>query len=388
MRGCKTDWVTELGDLLELLHGAQAPFTTVRGTFRTWTDQERATAAFRAMAEGRGRAAMVMVHRGARQSPRERVEVVRIWRAPERARVERDDDGGRFGVRVGDRWWWWNAELGAVSNERDAEVGSGVGGELRPLLDPTLLLGALRFAITGAGEVAGRQTITVDAVPRGLERNWRSVPDHFALHELGGGAERYLLEFDAERGVVLRVEALREGDIFRRTEAVGIAFDEHLDEELFVFRAPPGESVHSPRELHSHPEHVPITEAQRRAPFTVLMPARVPAGWQASCTYFGPSERPPLGARVQLSYRSESAHEDVAISQRTVGDSDAFADTEGWKRIDRDGVSLDVRHEAHQSELRLERAGTGVLMTSSTLSTDQLADLAVGLIPAPEQSEI
>ncbi len=388
MRGCETGQVTELGDLLELLHGAQAPFTTMRATFRTWTDQERATAAFSAMAEGRGRAAMVMVHRGRRESPRERVDVVRIWRAPGRARVEHDDRG-RFGVRVGDRWWSWSEKSGAVSNERDTDVGSGVGEELQPLLDPTLLLGALRFTVTGHGEIAGRRTISVAAKPRrALERNSRSFPGNFALHALGPGAERYMLELDAERGIVLSVEAIREGHTFRRTEAVEIAFDERLDDELFVFRPPPGESVRSPRELHSHPEHVPITEAQRRAPFTVLMPARVPAGWQASCMFFGPSQRPAAAARVQLSYRSDSAHEDVAMSQRTLADSDAFADTEGWKHIDRDGVSLDVRHEAHQSELRLERDGTAVLMTSGTLSTDQLADLAAGLIPAPEQSEI
>ncbi len=378
----------ELGDLLELLNGAQAPFTTIRATFRIWTDQERAMAAFKAMAEGRGRAAMVMAHGGRRESPREHVEVVRIWRAPDRARVEHDDRG-RFGVRVGDRWWSWSEKSGAVSNERDTDVGSGVGEELQRLLDPTFLLGALRFTMTGRSEIAGRPTISVEAVPRRtFERNSRSVSDSFALHGLGPGAERYLLEFDAERGIVLSVEAIHEGETFRCTEAVEIAFDEHLDDELFVFRAPSGESVRSPRELHSQPEHVPITEAQQRAPFTVLTPARVPAGWHASCVYFGPSQRPAAAARVQLSYRSDSAHENVAISQRSLADPDSFADTEGWQKVDREGMSLDVRHEGHQSELRLEREGTAVLMTSSTLSTDQLADLAVSLVPAPEQSEI
>lgn len=380
--------VSELGDLLELLHGAQVPFTTIRATFRTWTDTERAAAASSAMAEGRGRAAMVMSQGGPRECPRETVEVVRIWRAPGRARVERDH-AGYFGVRVGEQWWAWSENSGAVSNEHDSSVGSGVGEELQALLDPTLLLGALRFTVSGRGELAGRRTIRVQAVPRRpMGPNARAFPANFALHTLGSGAERYLLQLDAERGTVLGVEAVRDGHAFRRTEAVGLAFDEHLEDELFVFRPPPGESVRSPRELHSRPEHVPITEAQRRAPFTVLMPARVPAGWQASCEYFEPGRRPATPARVQLSYRSDSAHESLTISQRSAGDADPYPDTEGWQQFDREGTSLEVRTEARRSELRLEREGTAVLMISGNLSTEQLADLALGLVEAPEQSEI
>jgi hypothetical protein len=41
----------ELGALLKLLHGADAPFTTVQATYRIWRHDERAGEAFRAEIE-------------------------------------------------------------------------------------------------------------------------------------------------------------------------------------------------------------------------------------------------------------------------------------------------------------------------------------------------
>jgi hypothetical protein len=77
------------------------------------------------------------------------------------------------------------------------------------LLDPTRVLGRLRWEPIGRGEVAGRSTITALARPRPLQR--RGGPDGFALHRLGLGAEEYRIEVDAERGILLEVVALRDG---------------------------------------------------------------------------------------------------------------------------------------------------------------------------------
>lgn len=71
-------------------------------------------------------------------------------------------------------------------------VGSGIGEQLLFMLDPTPLLGLLKFAVIGRGRVAGRETVTAEAVPRAAGGAGRSGV--FELSDLGGGAECYRLE--------------------------------------------------------------------------------------------------------------------------------------------------------------------------------------------------
>jgi hypothetical protein len=382
--------MSERGDLLELLSGAQEPFRTLRAVYATWRHQERATAAFTAIAEARGASLVTFSEDRDSEPQRERTGLTRMWREGERMRVEREGERRGYDVRAGELWWSWSPQLGAVSNEDDREVGSGAGEELRELLDPTLILGALRFEVLGARAVAGRATIAAEALPRhGPGGRERSPRDSFALHALGAGAERYLLDADAERGVLLRVEAFRGGEPFQRTEAVEIAFDEPLEHDLFVFRAPAGERVLSPRERHGRPEHVPVSQAQRRAPFTVLLPERVPADWELHCTYVGPSERPPSGPSVHLSYTSASGHESVSIGQRSAAEERRPGDAGGWEELRLDGALFHVRTLGRrQTQLRLEREGTAVDMVSSSLERDGLARLATRLVSAPPESGV
>ena len=64
--------------------------------------------------------------------------IVRVWLAPpDRGREEREGaDGEGFGVRRGGLWWHYDPHNGALSNEHDREVGSGIGEEVWWLLDP------------------------------------------------------------------------------------------------------------------------------------------------------------------------------------------------------------------------------------------------------------
>lgn len=137
------------------------------------------------------------------------------------------------------------------------------------MLNPTPLLGALRFTPTGRGSLAGRKTITADAVPRLSDP--RHPPRVFELHQLGSGADRYMLQVDAERGVLLEVVATRDGEPFHRITTQRIAFDHPIDPERFRFVPPPGEEVHPAGGPHRL-KHVALTEAQHLAPFTVLIP--------------------------------------------------------------------------------------------------------------------
>ncbi|MDQ3964170.1 MAG: hypothetical protein M3277_09725 [Actinomycetota bacterium] len=62
------------------------------------------------------------------------------------------------------------------------------------------------------------------------------------LHGLGSGADAYELVVDSESGVLLRSEALLEGNPFRIVEVESIYFDETLGDETFHLNAPEGTS--------------------------------------------------------------------------------------------------------------------------------------------------
>jgi hypothetical protein len=182
-----------------VLHGAGS-FSTIDATFRVWHHTERAQAAFRAATEEdkrRGASIQTVTLRGRREEPSERVETVRIWRSGDRVREEQHGGprDGYYGVRDGEVWWSWDERMGAVSNEDDPSVGSGIGEQLSIMLDPTPLLAALQFRVVGASEVAGRPTILAEAVPRASDP--RRPQRAFELHQFGNGADVHALEVES-----------------------------------------------------------------------------------------------------------------------------------------------------------------------------------------------
>lgn len=386
----------ELGDLLVLLHRADAPIRSIQATYRIWRHRERLQEAFVADAEEQKR-------RGASISlyaydsddgpvPPEQEETVRIWRDGERFRDEHHggDQDGSYAVADGPLWWRWDERNGAMSNQDDPSVGSGVGQELEIMLNPTPLLSSLRFRVTGSSEVAGRSTVTAHATPRPLNpRRGRS----FVLHELGTGAHRYELEVDRERGVLLAVMAIRNEQPFHKITTLGIRFDEPIPAGTFQFEPPEGEKVQPTWDRHPH-QLVTLPEAQQRAPFTVLMPDRVPATWQMHCTFFEASQRPPSVAQVSLSYGSHDGHESVSMTQMAAADRagdhhENMVNSDDWQEITRNGTSVKVRPAGWgQAQAHLEHEGTFVFLISDNLTSDQLATLAVSLVPAPDSFSI
>ena len=95
------------------------------------------------------------------------------------------------------------------------------------------------------------------------------------------GADELRLEVDAERGALLRIESRFEGHPFTLSEALEIAFDEQLPEDTFVFTPPPGEEVRSVAARFPVQHDLTIEQAVALAPFTVWIPARMPADWEA-----------------------------------------------------------------------------------------------------------
>jgi hypothetical protein len=384
----------ELGALLALLHGAGDPFRTVQATYRTWRHDERAGEAFRAHAEEQNPRGSFMVARavgGSEPAPPETEETVRIWRDGERLREERH--GGRrdgyYGIADGPLWWFWDEHMGAMSNQDDPSVGSGIGQELQIMLNPTPLLSSLRFRVVGSSQVAGNATISAHATPRPQDpRHGRFVRE---LHELGAGADHYQLEVDRERGLLLAVTAIRDEQPFHKITTLAIRFDEPIPDETFQFTPPEGEEVQPTQSRRDSLRHITLTEAQQRAPFTVLMPDRVPASWQVRCMFIEASQRPPSPAQVSLSYRSEDGHQSISISQKAAADHhyEIMIGEENWLEVTRDGTSVKVRPaEWGQAQAYIERAGTFAFLVSDNLTSDQLATIAAGLRPAPSIGDI
>ncbi len=382
----------QLGSLLVLLHRADTPFRSVEATYRIWRNEERASEALRAgIEEERRRGASISSYGGSCSptGPVEREEVLRIWRAEDRAREEHvgGPRSGAYGVRDGELWWSWDERDGATSNQDDPKVGSGIGEELLFMLDPTPLLGLLRFAVVGRGRVAGRETITADAFPR--RRDPRHRAQSFELYELGGGADCYRLEVDAQRGVLLEVIALRDGEPFHKITTAEIAFDRPIPEERFAFEPPAGEEIQPTR--GQPPERLSVRDAQQRAPFTVLIPDRIPSDWHVTVLFREPSRRPPWPGSVALVYHSDDGHEGVSLSQFRAADrSSMMLADDDWEDVTREGRAIratrrDARSEA---QAQLEHDGTFVILTSRTLTRDQLATIAASLKPAPTTTRI
>ena len=337
----------DLGALLVVLHGADAPRGRVEVTYRVWRHQERSHAAFIANAEEQKRRGASITSFGVgkgRPRPAEVEETVRIWRDGERARFERHGGprDGYYAVTDGPLWWMWDERNGAHSNQDDPSVGSGIGEELQIMLNPVPLLGSLRFQPTGSSRLpAGRR------LARAASRGRKTLVIGRRSNSTSSvrGADFYELEVDRQLGVLLGVTAIRDKQPFHRITTLAAAFDQPIPDETFRFEPPAGEQIQS-RWGEERVEHVTLVEAQQRAPFTVLMPDTVPANWQVQCRLIRPSERPPAPMQIGLIYRSTDGHESVSLSQLPAGGSNPYGELgggDGWETVTRGGIEMKTR---------------------------------------------
>jgi outer membrane lipoprotein-sorting protein len=382
--------MSELGDLLVLLHGARGRTSTVRATVRTWRHDGRMR---EAMARSARRGSAVMyAGDGDEDAGRDPVEgLVRVWLAPpDRAREEREGgDGEGFGVRRGELWWHYNPLSGATSNEDQPDVGGGTADELWWLIDPAPVIGLLDFDRIAPGSRAGRDVVRVRAVPRTLAEG-----DDWPLMRLGAfGADELLLDVDAERGALLRIESRFEGQPLVVSEVTGIAFDEAFADDVFVFTPPPGEQVRSIADQFPVQRGLTIEQAVARAPFSLWIPARLPAGWETEIAFAAENDRPPMAPHVHLSYRAPDGTHTVSIAESPADHPGEHSDYEHarpnpWQQTERDGRQMQIREPAETwqaAQVRLELDGTRILMHSGDLDAGWLADLACGLVRAPAE---
>jgi hypothetical protein len=151
---------------------------------------------------------------------------------------------------------------------------------------------------------------------------------------------------------------------------------------------PAGEQVqpagHRPRAQHITPR-----EAQDRAPFTVLIPDRIPSDWRVHCALTEQSHRPPRPASVALNYRSDDGNEGLSLSQYAAENKpeqyDLMIATDGWRMVTHDGCDVEAYSRraipsAHTTPLHLR------VPLIRTLSGARLAAIAAGLKPVPGET--
>ena len=377
--------MTELGDLLVLLHGARGRISTLRATVRSWRDVR----GFQAVLERADFTSYAPL--GEEPEPEHVESVTRLWLAPpDCVREEREgDDGGWLGVRRGELWWHYNPLSGARTNAEQPDVGSGIGEDFGWLLDPAPAIGLLDFAKVRSARRAGRPALRVRAVPRALSPGGEAM-----LMRLGAwGADELVLDIDAERGALLRIESRSEGRPILISEVLEIAFDETFPPETFVFTPPPGEEVRSIGDEDHLRHDLTIEQAVALAPFTVWIPARVPADWEVEILFAAEEHRPAMAPQVLLHYRSAAGTHNVCVAQSPADHPGEHSDYEHaragpWRPAERGDRRMEIREPVESwqpAQLRIELDGTRIHMHSSDLAADALADLAGALVRAPAE---
>ena len=379
--------MSELGDLLELLHGARRRWRTVRLVVRRWYELERGHRAMeRSVEKARARGAGASILRVGPPRSSEDAEIptffesiTRLWLEPEhdRARIERSDERGDFySVHVGERWWSYHPTAGAMSNEDDPSVRSGGPDEAWVLPDPARLLGSLDLEVIGQGSGAGRDGIVVRATFREVEE-----PRGHG-HYLPEGAEEFELLVDVERGILLRVEARLDDGPFMVLELMELYFDETFSDDVFVFQPPPGEEVRSHRDVYPPAEGMSVEEAVRRAPFTVLAPRRIPEGWELNVLYVPGRDRPLVAPSVVMHLKDPTGLHHLRILEQT----EALEDSLEWVAEDVQGERIFVWEPKGrldgEIEAKLERHGTHARLTGN-LDRSTFLEIARSLDAAP-----
>ena len=212
--------MTELGDLLVLLHGARGRISTLRATVRSWRDVR----GFQAVLERADFTSYAPL--GEEPEPEHVESVTRLWLAPpDCVREEREgDDGGWLGVRRGELWWHYNPLSGARTNAEQPDVGSGIGEDFGWLLDPAPAIGLLDFAKVRSARL--RRPAGATACGR-FRARCPPAARAMLMTRLGAwGADELVLDIDAERGALLRIESRSRAGRSSSPRCFEIAFDE------------------------------------------------------------------------------------------------------------------------------------------------------------------
>lgn len=229
-----------IGDLLALIHDSDDSWHTVAGVVHEWRDQRLVHKAFMPKVSAEGGSTFSF---GASSKPEVFESDYKLWADRDRVRVERGpshEARPELLVRVGAEWWTFGTHGGAVTNGGRDNRSTG-GDEVMCQLRPAQYLSLFRWSLTGETEVASRPALVARAERRGTDEGLRMfVPTPF---EMIAGGTQFEVCVDADRGVLLRVLKLVDGEAAELREFREATFDGPVDDAMFNFVAPDGSAV-------------------------------------------------------------------------------------------------------------------------------------------------
>ena len=221
----------ELPALLELLYSATDRSRTVRATVHRVTDQARELDLLKARGLYRDPPKIPPEEGSWHQSSRGIIEATtRLWAArPHRLRWETtftvDGMDERTSVGVKDReLFWQHLGDGEIHTNEGREDKSTLTTAEELLLDPSALLGSYRFEVRGATSLLDRAGCSVAGS--------RRFGAH--AHAFGHFSDELAFVVDEQRGVLLRVAAVVDGEELSHSEMLELAFDEDVAPDLFL----------------------------------------------------------------------------------------------------------------------------------------------------------
>ncbi len=330
--------MSDVGDLLELLHGARDRWATLQCTARHWHHVERGQiAAERWASASRGTQMYARFQGGSQPETYERSE--RLWIAkPELFRIESDH---RMQVTRGDTWWS-RSEDGITTNDGDPQMrASDPLHEYAAHLDPAVLIPQLTFE-TVNGPVVRARTRANDQFGPGL---------------LLGGGDRHVLTVD-ERGVVLRIESFIDGEPFRSSELTDVVWDAEIPEDVFRLEAQAGEEVISMHDRHR--PNLTLDEAAAEATFAVWAVAELPEGvWRTRTHLHRDRNR---GERIGILYHRADGRGAIQLHEHATG------------------AELPWTRSSETAAVVTERNGTTITLQSQDYDEETLRGLAETLV--------
>ena len=392
--------MSELGDLLELLHRSRDSYASFTGEFHTVSYPAVTERGIKAAMEQRMSRTRTVGERGGSFSgsffasvgdddedeiPEAVQSTVHICvERPDRYREqEGEGEGAQLVVRDGRRWWSYSSMLGAQTNEGEsASDRSMVYGEYEVLLAPAPLPGLLQFEPLGTGERAGRPVMRARCRP---DRSQMPLAAR-TLSAFGRGADEIEVDVDRERGVILAAKSWLRGEQLSSIAAAHVAFDEPLRAEEFVFTSPDGAVASSERE--PGPRHVPVHKAATVASFPVFVIAGLPEPWMPMATYAPAQHRPPSPEEVAVMYLARDGAGMISVRQCAAGEAATRPrDARPVERtVERDGALIEVLADIDSYHaVRTTREGTQIEIVSDSFDDERLIDLATRLARAPDE---
>jgi hypothetical protein len=371
--------VSELGQALELLHTSTTRWRSIRAAGREWRHSARAWEAWQRSVPPQSSAVTYLGAPEDEPKPEETEERWWLWQAkPDRTRAEFVVQGETLtAVVLGETWWSWSPTQGAMTNAGDPHSSQGTGPSYA-LIEPAPILPAVDLQVTSRSSFLGRTVLEVVARPSVLDEDDEEA-DYLrgATHGLGSGADEYRLLIDAERGVLLRAEAVIGGAPFRILEMNAVAFDEDFPEDTF---APP--DVPEIERLEPY-RSISFADLPGAVPFDVFVPDRPPFG-PPHVRVESPNRRYGIPLQVHIDYSSPLEGEEDRRFW-LIESADPITDRDWVEWREEAGIRLgeDLRVRPVLRIARLERGGTHVEIQSYELTMEVLRDLARALVPLP-----